>query len=406
MFLSRLHILNKETSHLLPTSKFAFISRLDSAGKFVRCSPTMKILSLSLLSLVLGFTQVQVQAQDAAEKSLKVGDPAPALSSGKFVQGEAVKEFNKDNAYIVEFWATWCGPCRATIPHLNELHTKFKDKGLVVIGQNVWERDEKLVEPFIKEMGDKMTYRLALDDKSSEEKGAMAKNWMTAAGQNGIPSAFIVGKDSKIAWIGHPSQLNDAMIQEVLDGKFDTSAAAKKIEEETKKKTAMGTVQTTMAKAIREKDWPTAEKAVAEFSEMLEPERRKFLDMPRLQILLGQKKTEDASKMAEKLRSENEDNTMIQYQIASIFSSVPAEDKPDLAFAEKCARQALDKSEGGNKAPCQALLAKVLFLKGSKEEAVKLQEQAVESAPAQFKARFQKTLDSYKEGKLPSTEKL
>lgn len=172
----------------------------------------MKILSLSLLSLMLGLSQVQVQAQDAAEKSLKVGDPAPALACGKFVQGDAVKEFNKDNAYIVEFWATWCGPCRATIPHLNELHTKFKDKGLVVIGQNVWEKDEKLVEPFIKEMGDKMTYRLALDDKSSEEKGAMAKNWMTAAGQNGIPSAFVVGKDSKIAWIGHPSQLNDAMI--------------------------------------------------------------------------------------------------------------------------------------------------------------------------------------------------
>src|ERR1051326_6005625 len=104
-------------------------------------------------------------AQAADEPTLKVGDKAPQLQTGKWIQGEPVKEFERDKAYIVEFWATWCGPCRASIPHLNETYQKYKDEGLVVIGQNLWEGDEGLVAPFVKQMGDTMTYRVALDDK-------------------------------------------------------------------------------------------------------------------------------------------------------------------------------------------------------------------------------------------------
>ena len=107
----------------------------------------------------------------AAEPTLKVGDPAPKLQTGKWVQGEPVKDFEKGKAYIVEFWATWCPPCRASIPHLNEIYIKFKDKGLIVIGQDCAERDESLVAPFVKKMGDKMTYRVALDDKTNDKRG-------------------------------------------------------------------------------------------------------------------------------------------------------------------------------------------------------------------------------------------
>src|SRR5439155_8942248 len=162
----------------------------------------------------------------AAAPTLKLGDPAPKLQVAKWVQGESVKDFKKGKAYIVEFWATWCGPCRVSIPHLNEIHNKYKDKGLVVIGQDCWERDEALVGPFVEKMGDKMTYRVALDDKADSEKGKMAETWMAAAGRNGIPSAFLVDTKGMIAWIGHPMELKDKIIEEVLEGKYDPKKAA------------------------------------------------------------------------------------------------------------------------------------------------------------------------------------
>ncbi len=162
----------------------------------------------------------------SAEPKLKVGDPAPKLQPGKWVQGEPVTGFQKGKAYVVEFWATWCGPCRASIPHLNETYTKFKDKGLVVIGQNCWEEDDSLVGPFVKKMGAKMTYRVALDDKSENKKGKMAETWMAAAGRNGIPSAFLVDTHGVVAWIGHPMALQEQVIEDVLADKFDVHKAA------------------------------------------------------------------------------------------------------------------------------------------------------------------------------------
>jgi len=130
-----------------------------------------------------------------------------------------VTAFAQDKVYIVEFWATWCGPCVSSIPHLNELHQHLKDKGLVVVGQNVWEREQEKVEPFVKMMGDKMTYRVAMDQLGEGEaaEGVMARTWMRAAGQNGIPTAFIVEKEGRIAWIGHPLSLKESLLEEICD---------------------------------------------------------------------------------------------------------------------------------------------------------------------------------------------
>jgi thiol-disulfide isomerase/thioredoxin len=155
--------------------------------------------------------------------TLKAGDPAPKLNCGEWIQGKPVAEFAKDKAYLIEFWATWCGPCVAGIPHLNALHLTFKDKGLVVIGQNVEGKDQTPVKAFVEKMADGMTYPVALDNTSGSEQGSMRHSWLDAAGLNHIPAAFLVGKDARIAWLGHPNELTEEVIEEVLAGEGDSS---------------------------------------------------------------------------------------------------------------------------------------------------------------------------------------
>ena len=171
-----------------------------------------------------------------ATAEVKVGDPAPEFTPGKFIKGDEVKSLEKGKFYVVEFWATWCGPCVQSIPHVSELQKKYKD--VVFIGQNVWEEKVEDVAPFVTQMGDKMDYRVALDTVAGEN-GKMATNWMKAAGQGGIPTAFIIDKETKIAWIGHPMEMGE-ILPKVIDGTFDSKkyAEEQKAKETPRRKTA------------------------------------------------------------------------------------------------------------------------------------------------------------------------
>ncbi len=109
--------------------------------------------------------------------------------------------------HVVEFWATWCPPCRTSIPHLTDLQNKFKDRGVSVIG--VTNEDLDTVERFVTKMGDKMNYAVAVD------KGGTSKEYMDRFKVRGIPHAFVL-KDGKIAWHGHPMTGLEEAIEESL----------------------------------------------------------------------------------------------------------------------------------------------------------------------------------------------
>jgi len=151
----------------------------------------------------------------------QLGDPAAPLRIAEWVKGKPVDlaALKGKQVAVVEFWATWCPPCRASIPHLTELQKKFKD--VVFIGIS----DEKVdtVKKFVAKMGAQMDYTVAVDDARQTSKG-----YMGAYGINGIPHAFIVDKQGRVVWDGHPMADLEKALQQVLDGKFDLDKARKR----------------------------------------------------------------------------------------------------------------------------------------------------------------------------------
>jgi len=341
----------------------------------------------------------------ASSATLSAGDPAPKLQTGKFMQGDAVTEFAPGKAYIVEFWATWCAPCRASIPHLNETYRKFKDKGLIVIGQDCWEQDESLVAPFIKTMGEKMTYRVALDDKNGSSKGKMADTWMEAAGQNGIPTAFLIDKTGHVAWIGHPMTLKEKTIEEVLDGKFDIKVAAaeqaKEKAEAEKQNELIKPIAQKLQTAMKAKDWDAALSDLDDLIKVVPADVADRVSLTRFKVLTSKKDYPAAFKLIRQLGDSHKDEADMQNELAWMIVSDKTIEHPDLDLAQTMAQRAIDGAkETAVKSQALDTMARVKFMQGNKEEAITLQQKAVALADDSFKDKLQKTLDGYKKGEL------
>lgn len=156
-----------------------------------------------------------------AAASPKIGDTAPTVKVAKWFNEAPPALPGKDGAdkhvFLVEFWATWCPPCRKSIPHLAELHAKHGKEGLVILGISNEEPEE--IEAFMKK-NVKMPYFVGMDDDM-----ATNEKWMDDV--DGIPYAFLVDRENRVVWAGNPletERMNQA-IRDVLAGKFDLEAA-------------------------------------------------------------------------------------------------------------------------------------------------------------------------------------
>lgn len=146
---------------------------------------------------------------------------APDLSAAHWIQGEPVlvgpTEAAPGQFTVVEFWATWCPPCRDSIPHLTKLRERYADQGVRIVGVSDEPRD--VVERFLRRMGDTMAYRVA-----SDPSGKISADYMEAFGETGIPHAFLVDPEGRIIWRGHPMLDLDRVLKEALRGDYDMEA--------------------------------------------------------------------------------------------------------------------------------------------------------------------------------------
>lgn len=153
----------------------------------------------------------------------ELGEPAAPLQISEWIKGEAVDlaAVKGKKIVVVEFWATWCGPCRVSIPHLTEMQKKFAKRDVVFVG--VSDETAAKVKPFVDGMGDKMDYTVALDNDRKTSAG-----YMERYGANGIPHAFVVDKEGRIAWQGHPMAGLDKVLDQMAANTYDLGLAKKR----------------------------------------------------------------------------------------------------------------------------------------------------------------------------------
>ena len=137
----------------------------------------------------------------AAPGQLAVGDVAPEFALKDADGKEHKLSEYKGKIVLLDFWATWCGPCRMAMPGVQKIHEKFKGKPVVVIGMNCSENKDPVA--YMKEK--KFTYGLLLNAETIGDKYNIS----------GIPAFFLIGPDGKLLWneVGY----NPAGADEVTD---------------------------------------------------------------------------------------------------------------------------------------------------------------------------------------------
>ena len=97
----------------------------------------------------------------------------PRISSwGTIVSGDQPgTKFGNGKTFVVEFGATWCGPCRQSIPHLNQLYQTLKTRNVEMVG--ISDESTKVVQDYLRKKGDGMSYTVV-----SDPSGTMQDLWM------------------------------------------------------------------------------------------------------------------------------------------------------------------------------------------------------------------------------------
>jgi thiol-disulfide isomerase/thioredoxin len=296
------------------------------------------------------------------DPSVLVGKVPPPLAVAKWVKGTALSKFEPGKVYVVDFWATWCGPCKAAIPHLTRLQKEHAGK-VEVIGVSILEHmtDEtdtsymEKVAKFVDLMGDQMDYRVAVD---GPEK-TMDKTWFKPTGTGGIPTAYIIDQQGRVAWtgIGSPDTVS-RIVGLVLDGKFDPAKEAeyqKQLEAQAKERAKADMAAAASGASERDKTFPGLDAALkrGDTAAALEILNQAFAKDPTLErnpaayqqkfmLLMSSGKRADVEAFSRYLMKQYPDDIGIVDWIAAILVSPSEDSRYDAKLTLEASQKSFD----------------------------------------------------------------
>jgi peroxiredoxin len=146
------------------------------------------VAGLALTCLLYGCASSPKAERKAPVKAEKARKAAPEFAL-KDADGRTVRLADyKGKVILLDFWATWCGPCKIEIPWFVEFERKHKDRGFAVIGVSMDEEGWEIVKPFTSKMG--VNYRMLLGDDSTAQ---------LYGGVEALPTTFLIDREGRVA---------------------------------------------------------------------------------------------------------------------------------------------------------------------------------------------------------------
>lgn len=301
--------------------------------------------------------------------SFLVGEVAPPLQIERWLRGPATERFEPGTIYVLDFWALWCAPCIALMPHLSTLQERFAQRGvriIGVIGPDTQKTSIESVETLLNKKREQIRISVAYDalDSSAEPtagmlKGRTAAVYFKRAQLDGLPTSIVVDRSGRVVWIGQPADLS-SVLEAVSNGRWDLSGAAAKY------------------------------RAARDAEPMLE----------QLKTDLNKGKVAEAMAKARQLVEGpcSDSSGYLRFIANTMAASAKAGVKGvDLALALDAIRRA-EKLSDASDPTVLVVLARIRSLRGELPQAIEAQERAVRLCEPPLKGELEKTLQEYRQG--------
>jgi thiol-disulfide isomerase/thioredoxin len=298
-----------------------------------------------------------------------------------------VEKFEPGKLYVVEFWASWCLPCLAAMPHLSDIQEKYKEQGVIVIAVDAREPEPSRGEACVKQFDRLMAFRVAAE-KTADGKGLMAQKWLDAAGVPGMPSTWIIDRSGKIAWMGHPAQV-ERVLAGVLRGDYDPA-------KDRQLNAKLDSMNQAAATAVAKGDFDVAWK-VYDQMDAIDPYSRLERDLGKVRILLHKKKDYAAASALIRQLADGplKNDWSLQSKLAEEIVALPEQDHRDLDLALRLMKRVVELKNGEDWMTMKSLAA-IYAAQGKWDKASELQTKVVNSLGGAAHDREKETLDRYR----------